>query len=286
MSYLADLHMHSTASDGTDSPAELLNNVRARGLRYFSLTDHDTTAGSDELARLASPEDGFIRGAELSCATRLRKCHILAYDYDARAKPLRDSLDNLAEIRIGKMHMRLIILERDFGIILSEAAKHQLEQTHSVGKPHIARAIVEAGYCADIREAFSEYLSKIKLKNTYLPAQEGVESILASNGIPVWAHPLGGEDETHLTPEEFFPQLELLLSYGLRGLECYYSRYTAEESAFLASVAKKHGLYISGGSDYHGENKNIPLGTLNADGARVTADRLTLIDAIAARHGA
>ncbi len=284
MTEFADLHLHSTASDGTDSPAELLQKVRAKGLAFFSLTDHDTTAGSDEIARLASPEDGFIRGAELSCATRLRKCHILAYGYDADAEPLQVSLENLAALRVEKMHLRLKILERDFGVVFSDTARKKLARTPSVGKPHIAMAMVEAGYCADVAEAFSVFLSKIKLKSTYLPAQEGVECILASHGIPVWAHPLGGEDEAHLTPETFFPQLKLLLSYGIKGLECYYSRYTAEESAFLVDTARKNGLFISGGSDYHGANKNIPLGTLNAAGARVSADRLTLIDAIRTRY--
>ena len=284
MTAFADMHMHSTASDGTDDPARLLENVRAAGLSFFSLTDHDTTAGSDALSAIVSPNDGFVRGAELSCATRLRKCHILAYDYDLGHGPIHEALENLSAIRIEKFWRRINILETQFGVILSEAVKERLGRTPSVGKPHIARALIEAGYCADMNEAFSMYLSKIKLKNAYLPAQEGVESILASNGIPVWAHPLGGEDEAHLTPEEFFPQLKLLLFYGLKGLECYYSRYTAEESAFLVSVAREFGLFISGGSDYHGANKNIPLGTLNAEGKRVPADRLTLIDAVRARH--
>lgn len=284
MPCFADLHMHSTASDGTDGPAELLRKIRAKGLRYFSLTDHDTTAGCDELAQLVAPEEGFIRGAELSSATKLRKCHILAYGYDAGAAPLRKLMDAFSAIRVEKMHMRLAILERDFDVVLSEEAKHILDATPSVGKPHIARALVAAGYCRSVREAFSEYLNKIRLRSTYIPAQESVESILASNGIPVWAHPLGGEDDIHLTPEEFFPQLELLTSYGIQGLECYYSRYTAEESAFLVSVAKEKGLYISGGSDYHGANKDIPMGTLNAEGMPVPADRLTLIGAIRARR--
>ncbi len=280
MKYFADMHMHSTASDGTDSPARLLENVRRLGLRYFALTDHDTTAGCDELAALARPEDGFVRGAELSCATKLRKCHILAYAYDPGASALRQSMDNMNVIRAEKLWRRLEILERDYGVTLSDASKEKFRQIRNVGKPHIAAALVAEGYCGSVREAFQNYLSKIKMKSAYLTAQEGVESILASGGIPVWAHPLGGEDEVHLTPEEFYPQLELLMACGIRGLECYYSRYTAAESAFLVETAASRGLYISGGSDYHGKNKTIPLGTLNADGEKIAADRLTLIDAL------
>lgn len=282
MAFFADMHMHSTASDGTDDPLRILENVRRLGLRYFSLTDHDTTLGSDELARICTPEDGFVRGAELSCATKIRKCHVLAYAYD-EAGPIMESIGNLAEIRAMKFERRLEILESEFGIVLSDEAKERFRRINSVGKPHIARAMVDEGFCADVKTAFRDYLNKIKVKNSYLPAQEGVESILESDGIPVWAHPLGGEDEAHLTPEEFAPQLELLLSYGIKGLECYYSRYTAEESAFLVRTAEERGLYISGGSDYHGKNKNIPLGTLNADGERIAADRLTLIDALRER---
>ena len=107
-----------------------------------------------------------------------------------------------------------------------------------------------------------------------------VEAILASGGIPVWAHPLGGTGEKLLTNEQFANQLALLKSAGLKGLECYYSRYDEKQIQFLLETAEKNDLFTSGGSDYHGTNKTVQLGELNAFGKVITSEKITLLQRI------
>ena len=274
---LADMHMHSARSDGTDTPEELLKIIRKRGIACFSLTDHDTIAGCAEMDRLAVPADGFVRGVELSCKTALRKCHVLGYAYDPCSEAMRTLMTYVAEMRLERLETRLRFMEEAYGIVFSEAEKNRLRHTESVGKPHIASLLIEKGYAASIGEAIKNYLSSKDMQDGNLPAESGIRAILAAGGIPVWAHPLGGENARHITPEEFFPQLELLISCGLQGLECYYSRYSAAETAFLVAAAQERGLYISGGSDYHGKRKSIAPGVLSSEGMQVPAQNLTIL---------
>ena len=107
-----------------------------------------------------------------------------------------------------------------------------------------------------------------------------MKAILSSGGTPVWAHPLGGEGEKDLSEQDFRRVLAELTSYGIKGLECWYSKYTAQKCKFLADTAERAGLFISGGSDYHGTNKSIPLGRLNADGVNVEPSRLSILRGI------
>ncbi len=104
-----------------------------------------------------------------------------------------------------------------------------------------------------------------------------MRAILSSGGVPVWAHPLGGEGERELSESGFMTLIDELMSYGLKGLECWYSKYTPAKCEWLSTQAEKRDLLISGGSDYHGTNKNIPLGRLNADNIAVDIDRLTIL---------
>ena len=110
-----------------------------------------------------------------------------------------------------------------------------------------------------------KYLDGCKTGNTRFDIKEAVSAIKSAGGIVVWAHPLGGEGETHLTKEEFLPKLNEMLKFSIEGLECYYSRYSKEEVELLIECARKNNLYITGGSDYHGKNKDIPLARLNSD---------------------
>ena len=123
-----------------------------------------------------------------------------------------------------------------------------------------------------------KYLDGIKTGNTRFSIEEAIDAIVTSGGIPVWAHPLGGEGEKHIAHEKFMPRLEKMIAYGIKGLECYYSRYTLEEVKFLITCANSNNLLISGGSDYHGTNKeNIQLAKLNVDSTPIDAENLTVL---------
>ena len=177
------------------------------------------------------------------------------------------------------------VLKEKFGIVFSKQTQDSFYQMTSVGKPHLAKALIALGYGTTIQEVMDKYLT-LRTPNDKVEAAKAIAAIRASGGTAVWAHPLGGEGERHLTPEEFTKQLDILLQCGLQGLECYYSRYNREEIDFLLQQARKHHLFISGGSDYHGVNKTISLCELNSFGAPVDSSQLSLLTYLRHQHAA
>ncbi len=277
MSNHFDFHLHSTASDGSETVPELLESIKEANIQFFSLTDHDTMVGTFEMEKIVPDSIHFIRGIEFSCKTPYHKCHILGYDFDPEHPAMSHALDALIQLRRKKLYYRVSFLEERFGIVLNEKEADWLFSQSSPGKPHFGKIIVERGLAPDIHSAIETYIKPCKDENDRIDAQIAVQAILESGGIPVWAHPLGGEGEKHLTEEEFHQQLETLIADGIRGLECFYSRYTQDEIAFLVDQAQKHNLLISGGSDYHGKMKsNLHIGKLNAEDVDVDKDALTL----------
>ncbi len=276
--------MHSTASDGTDSPVLLLENVKNSGIRFFSLTDHDTIGGALLIEHLVwEQEDSsiiFIPGVEFSCITEGGKCHILGYDYDSSCRTFLETLEEVEDLRAEKLERRLAFLKKEYGFRLTDEELEQLHSIPSAGKPHIANLMIEKGFTNTRQDAIDNFINKAPSFRTRIPAEEAVSAILAAGGIPVWAHPLGGEGERRITEEEFRRQLDILKGAGLQGMECFYSRYSSEECGFLQSTAAEQGLLISGGSDYHGSNKDIPLGTLNSDNVEIVPEQLTVLEAL------
>ena len=274
-----DLHMHSTASDGTDSPAQLAEKVKAAGISVFALTDHDTVSGAEKLKKHLPDGVTFIPGIEFSCVMPSGKCHILGFNCDTDYPAFRAALDKGAELRREKLERRLDFL-REHGIQFPDEELELLRQMPSVGKPHLGNLMVKYGFAASKDEAIKDVINQCHTGTTRIGAETAVKAILASGGIPVWAHPLGGTGEKEVGSEQFMAMLTELLSYGLKGLECWYSIYPAERCRWLAHIAKENGLLVSGGSDYHGKNKTVTLGTLNADGEEVSSEIITLLDAI------
>jgi predicted metal-dependent phosphoesterase TrpH len=125
-----------------------------------------------------------------------------------------------------------------------------------------------------------KYLDACKTGNTKFDGGEAIKTIITAGGIPVWAHPLGGEGEEHLSEKEFLPKLKTMIECGIKGLECYYSRYDMKEIEFLKSCAKENNLLISGGSDWHGTNKTVPLGRLNTDDKPIDSKEITMLNSI------
>ena len=274
-----DMHMHSTASDGKYSPAELLEKIKESGIRIFSLTDHDTVTGAREMERLISAADievQFIRGIEFSCKTAIGKCHILGYNYNWDSEAFVAMLDKGKALRSQKLEQRIDFLQRNYGIVFDNNDLSTMRSMESVGKPHMAELIVKMGKAASISEAIKKYIDKCPTLNSRIPAEEVIRAIRAAGGIAVWAHPYGGVGESRLEGDPFQKQLEYLIAAGLQGLECYYSRYTMKEVESLVRYAEEKGLYISGGSDCHGRKNYPEIGTLNADDLLVGEKTLTI----------
>ena len=273
-----DLHIHTTASDGSDSPAELAQKVAAAGLKVFSVTDHDTVDGALEMEQLVPEGIRYIRGVEFSCTDPAGKCHILGYGYDPNHPAFQAAIQEGRQLRLEKMHLRVEQLRRDHSLELTEAEADWLWSRKSPGKPHLGKIIRDRGMAGTIDGAIRGFVRDVPGRDR-IWAETAVRAIAASGGIPVWAHPLGGEGEKRLSQEKFEALLQALVSYGIRGMECHYSRYHDGEAAFLEKRARELNLAVTGGSDYHGTNKQgIELGVLGTETGDCTAKLKEFVD--------
>ncbi len=277
-----DLHIHSNCSDGSDTIQELAQKIKETNLEIFAITDHDTVEGCREMEFYIN---NFIRGVELTCQADDIKCHILGYNCDINNQKLLDLIEKGKKLRKIKLETRVKYLKDKWNIELTQDELAWLYSRKSVVKTHFANILVNRGLADDTVSAMKKYIDNCKTPNTRFDIKEAVEALNAANAVIVWAHPLGGEGEIHLTEEEFLPELETMKKYGIKGLECYYSRYSEQEEIFLVNCAKRNNLLISGGSDYHGTNKkNISLAKLNCDNRPINAEALTILNFLAASH--
>ena len=280
MCHIADLHIHSSFSDGTDNVNELILKIKEEGVAVFSVTDHDTYEFYNNLNNVDLEGLFLISGIEFSCISKAGKCHILGYGYDINNKSLKNTLFHSKALRTDKLNNRLKWLKDNYNIILSEKEREYINSLSSVGKPHLAQILIKRGLANTVSDAIEKYLSKIPERQDRIDSKEAIDAINISGGVPVWAHPLGGEGEKRVSEYEFNEQLDILIKEGIKGLECFYSRYNKDEIEFLIKTAEKNNLYISGGSDYHGEVKNIPIGMLSRDNSFQyddIVDRLTIL---------
>lgn len=256
----ADLHTHSTASDGQYSSAELAELVRKRGAEVWALTDHDSIDGVNK-AKTVGEQLGLrvIRGVELSADDYLN-LHILGYGFSALA--LQAWFDSLKGGRNNrKYRIRDFLRAKGLEIPLDEVDEEAAGAP--IGRPHFAKVMLKYGYVSTRKEAFDRYLDTPEFqeieKGSKPPAQTCVEKIKAAGGKVSLAHPyqivLNGE-----TLEELVKRLK---GYGLDAIECYYPIHTLGQTAEYLAIAKKYGLYVTGGSDFHGE-KNKPDNPLAA----------------------
>jgi predicted metal-dependent phosphoesterase TrpH len=281
--YKVDLHLHTTASDGSDTPAALIDRAREKGIEVIAITDHDTIAGS--VAALSLSADGIkiITGIEFSCRYGGESdfdCHILGYGFDPEAEPILAAIRHGREMRLFKLEARLKYLKEHFDISFTDSDIAWLHSLNSVARPHLGQLLIKHGYVKTMAEAFDSYLKTDGFPDDRIDAAEAITAIRAAGGIPVYAHPIGGEREKRIDRAELEKRVDALVALGLMGIECYYSRYSAEDEATLLSVAEKRGLLLSGGSDYHGENKTVKLGVLRSDEVEIAAERITLLSAL------
>lgn len=276
----ADLHLHSNYSDGSDSPKELVEKVKKNELSTFALTDHDTIAGCIEIKKYLPKDIKFIAGTELTCLADTVKCHILGYNCNPENETLNQLILKGKQLRRQKLDKRIQYLSDIWNVNLTQDELDWLYSRNSVVKIHIGNILVNRGLADNNIDAMKKYLDGCQTGNTRFDGAEGIQTIEESGGIPVWAHPLGGEGEKHLSPDEFYKKFDIMKSFGIKGLECYYSRYNLDEIKFLVDFASKNNMLISGGSDYHGRNKTVKFGQLNTDNTEIPIEKLTILSEI------
>ena len=254
-----DLHIHSRFSDGTDTPEQLIANVKGAGIDLFSLTDHDCCDGCNAVAELLTADDpSFLSGVEFSCRDAGGKYHVLGYGYDPKKESIRAAVDITHNARLQKVFGRLLFLERTYGLSFSEEDRESLRSLSNPGKPHIARIMVKHGFASDIPHAF-DMMEGYRGGERYLSPLEAVDAILQADGIPVLAHAIWGDGSQRLDEEETERRVFMMKDCGLMGLECYYSGFNRNQVEFLLSLAEKYNLFVTAGSDYHGDNKAVRL---------------------------
>ena len=253
-----DLHIHTTASDGSVTPEALPDLLRQRGITTFAITDHDTIDGA--VAMLGHVPEGmrFIPGVEFSCESAAGKYHILGYGYRPDDPLLHAAIEEGRQLRRAKLSQRIAYLAKEHDIHFTEEETAWLYAQKSPAKPHLGKLLLRRGLgrnSEDMMGVLQTYVNPFKGSNDRIPVSMAIEAIHHAGGMAVWAHPLGGEGHRHKPPEVFAPLLADLLAAGIEGMECWYSRYSPQEIAFLTQQAKAHGLRISGGSDFHGSPK-------------------------------
>lgn len=249
-----DLHIHSYESDGTDSPMEIVKRAKKNGVKVIALTDHDTIAGISECEKYAKEEGiELVKGIELSCSKNNTEIHILGYFLDLEDKNFIDELENLKKERDSR-NEKIIEKFKNIGINIDIERLKKMSTGKILSRMHFANYLIEEKIVSTKQEAFAKYLGtdgKTYVPRENFPPERAVE-ILKKNGAFVsLAHP----KLITLNNEVLENLIILLKKYGLDGIEAEYSSFSKDEKRFYKRLAKKHSLLVTGGSDYHGGNR-------------------------------
>ena len=243
-----DLHIHSTASDGKLTPAEIVQDAAERGLTFIALADHDTIDGivQAQTEVKSFPDLKVIPGVEISTDIPQGEVHVLGYFIDYADPQLKTALDRFRSSRLIRAQGMIAKLEK-LGIHIDWQRVQEIVGGSSIGRPHIAQAMLEKGYITSMKQAFTDYIGRngpAYVEREKMTPAEAVALILKAKGLPVLAHPLTAGDAEAMTVE--------LQAAGLAGIEAYYDGYTPQETNQLVGLADKYNLIATGGSDYHG----------------------------------
>lgn len=258
-----DLHVHSTYSDGTLHPAELVELALARGLTAISITDHDTTEGTAE-ALEAAGHTGLLEvvpGIELSVVYNERHLHLLGYYIDPENSEMKSALADIQAARITR-NGRIVEKLRKLGLKVNMPEIEAKSAVGQTGRPHIAQVLVEKNIARSMDDAFSRFLKQgavAYVPRLVLEAGRAIALIRGAGGIAVLAHPATIDSSLRTIPEI----VEQLAGAGLGGIEVYYPVHSVRNQKQLSALASRYGLVVTGGSDYHGD---IRPGTMIAGG--------------------
>jgi hypothetical protein len=274
---LVDFHCHTDASDGTLSAAELLGAMRARGVGICAITDHDSVAAYDLPATTSAALPRLISGVEINTTYGRDEVHVLGYGFSlGPASPLRATMEanrTSRRVRVERMVGRL----RDcgYGLELDDVLR-EARGAASLGRPHVAKALVRRGYARDVERAFRTLLGRGRpgyVPSDHIRPHDAIAAIEAAGGIAVLAHP------GRLRDEDVIPEL---VEAGLAGLEVFYPSHGPGQTAHFRELAKLHGLVMSAGSDFHDIRWNVGGVGIEVD----PADLRPFIDLLAERPGA
>jgi predicted metal-dependent phosphoesterase TrpH len=261
----ADLHLHTTASDGRLEPGEIVSLAIKVGLDVIAITDHDTIDGVVPALDAASASNSLrvIPGVEINTDVARGEVHILGYFIDYTDKKLAAILQTLRDSRLGRAQ-KMIAKLNDLGIKIDWQRVSELAQDGTVCRPHVAQALFEKGYVRSEKEAFDKYIGHngpAYVERYKLLPEEAVKLILDAQGLPVLAHPADIDDLDELVPK--------LKAVGLVGLEIYYGNYGLETIDRLARISRQYDLVTTGGTDYHAFSDGLEVGI----GSRLTPAR-------------
>jgi hypothetical protein len=278
---IVDLHTHSTASDGTSTPTELIERAAEIGLKAISLTDHDTTAGLAE-ASAAADRLGieFVPGIEISAEFSPGTMHILGYLFDPDSPAIQAVSEKYIEGRDGR-NAKMVARLQEFGCRITIEEVEGRAGGDVVGRPHMAEIMIESGFVRNKQEAFNKYLAKGEsayFDRYRLPQSEAIGAIHAAGGLASLAHPIQLKAQNSAERERI---IRSLADDGLDGVEAYHSQHRNEDVREYLDLASRLGLCVTGGSDFHGSRKaNVALGT----GAGNVRAPYSLLEELRKRH--
>lgn len=276
---LIDMHTHTSASDGEYDADTLIEMAKDKGITTLGITDHDTLLGVQGIKKEHSNIE-VVPGIEISVKVPVGRMHVLGYDLDIWNESLNSKMEELHNRSLYSVAGVICQLKKDYGIVLdTEDILSILNKKTNIGRPDIARVLVDKGITGTVREAFDKYLieayEKVRDVAKGISKKECIELIKNANGLAVIAHPHSLE----LSPSELDTFIEELVSYGLDGIEVYHSNHNEEMVDEYLRLAEKYDLLISGGSDYHGPvvKPDVGLGT-GKDNIKIK--KLSLLDEI------
>lgn len=266
-----DLHIHTTASDGTLTPPEVISQALEHKLKAIAITDHDTLAGSKEALQAGIPSPlNFLTGVEISAApppfyADSGSFHLLGYSIRLDDPALNHALEKLQQAR-KKRNPAIISRLNDLGIAITLDEVRQEAGEGQLGRPHIAKVLVKKGLAGSMNQAFDRYLGTngpAYVDKYRIECRKAIELILDAGGIPVLAHPGLLKCKTH---DQFDELIAGLKEFGIQGVEVYYPEHGPEQTRLIAELAQHHNLLITGGTDFHGTiHPEIKIGSGKGD---------------------
>ncbi len=277
---VADLHLHSTASDGSDAPAVVVRRAAEAGFAAMALADHDTMDGVPEaVAEGERVGVEVIPAVEYSTLDNEREIHMLGYGLDGSYPPL---VKQLGRIRAGRFNRALLMVEalNEVGVAITWERVQEIAGDENVGRPHVAKAMQEAGYIKEIKDAFTpEWIAnggKCYVERVIVTPEESIAMIKAAGGVAVLAHPGRFRSDDDTIGDDV---IERYIAAGMQGVEVFYARHTEAMVAHYRELAERYGLVMTGGSDDHGANAEVGLlGRIRLDYAYVERLKAAIAD--------
>ncbi|MFX4285536.1 PHP domain-containing protein [Janibacter sp. G349] len=262
---MIDLHTHSARSDGTDAPGELVRQAAEAGLTTVALTDHDTTVGWEEAAQAAAEHGvALVRGAELSTRHQGRSVHLLAYLFDPQDAALAEEMRRMRDDRVPRLQRIVEHMAADGFDITWDDVLAQADGPASLGRPHLADALVAKGLAPDRNAVFADWLhngSRYYEAHYAVGTEEAVRLVRAAGGVPVVAHPFAAKRQRSLDADD----VARLVDAGLLGLEADHRDHDDAGRRLARELAAEHDLLVTGSSDFHGDGKTNRLGENTTD---------------------